>query len=252
MQSSGAEEPPAEIEVIRCGKLLVETTKVEGEASVDGSKWKKRFCALKNDELGWPVLQVYKIRAGDNLVLAFQIELRAQTPVGIFSLGNKYCFSIVGEVLASFHQDERDNWVSDIHEAVLTFLSSPKFASAGGAASSMLSFDHDESFDLASVSSMAHQDLSFVEESRFEGSALSVAPSAADAKQKYEPVVPEAPDSSMEQTPSVVSVAKKRNDISSKSLSSSFTGTATGPIRKGKKIDSIGHLCDLYTHVSFL
>jgi hypothetical protein len=233
-----AEAAPPEIEVIRCGKLLVQSRSSDNNISSssssssntlgDGFKWKKRFCALKQDELGLPVLQVYKIRSGDALLLAFQIELRAKTAVEIYSIGNKFCFSIAGEVFALFHEDERDHWVTDIHENVLNYLASVQFTTAGGTqVSSTRTFEHDESFDNASVASQPYAD----ELMQSSAVNMKIADSFATARSAVSDI--SMLDRSTEPT-SAQLTGKKRTELTSKGLTTSFTGAANGPIRKGE------------------
>lgn len=242
MESSSTEvdteAAPPEIEVIRCGKLLVQSSSSSSGSSTttsssnahggDGSKWKKRFCALKQDELGLPVLQVYKIRSGDALLLAFQIELRAKTAVEIYSVGNKFCFSIVGEVFAMFHEDERDHWVTDIHETVLSYLSSTQFTAVGGAQqSSTRRFEHDESFDNASIASQPYAD-ELMQTSAVNLKKLDPFDTARSAVSDISML-----DRSVERT-SAQWTGKRRTELTSKGLTTSFTGAAAGPIRKGE------------------
>ena len=72
----------SEIEVVRCGKLLVALKNgTNGQSKTtdyqDNIKWKKRFVTLKVDEQHGALLEVYKIKGkGDDVVLSFQMELR--------------------------------------------------------------------------------------------------------------------------------------------------------------------------------
>ena len=70
----------SDMEVVRCGKLLVALKKDNQSKQVDLSnpKWKWRFVTLKADAQG-ALLEVHKIRSKGDDVFSFQIELRQGT-----------------------------------------------------------------------------------------------------------------------------------------------------------------------------
>ena len=67
----------SDMEVVKCGKLLVALKKENQSKQVDlaNPKWKWRFVTLKADAQG-ALLEVYKIRDKGDDVFSFQIELR--------------------------------------------------------------------------------------------------------------------------------------------------------------------------------